>query len=265
MAFIYLTVGKKGAGKSMRDARLALKVLNGYKSAEKKHPELKKRIMLSKQKFAERIEAKELWSLDKNPNGHMRYWDNVYQLKYCPRVECWKSADPHPVHNADIFWDEISNDISQNNWATLPDWTKQIFSHARKRGVRIFANTQKYEMVDINFRRQVDEAWWVMKIIGTRDIDVTRPNPHHVLVFQMQEQFDPMDMENESDPRGLWELRIGFPRFALYTDRDASVFDTMHEVPPWTANRTQEVRYECVLGDLCTDPRHKIRIEHKPL
>lgn len=265
MAFIYLTVGKKGAGKSLRESRQAIRVMNGYYASEKKYPDLPRRIYFSKQKFAKRIEDIELWDLEKNPHGHLYYWDNVYQLKNCPRYACWKGDAPHPLHNADVFWDEIGNDITQTNWASTPDWTKQIFSHARKRGVRIFANTQKYEMVDINFRRQVDEAVWLIKLFGSRDIDVTRPNPRFIFVFQMSTKFDPMDMENENDPRNLWELREGWPSFAWYGKRDVSVFDTTSEVPPWIANKTQEISYECVLGDECTDPKHRAYVKHVPL
>jgi hypothetical protein len=292
MAFIFLTVGKKGAGKSLRESRMALRVMNGYYRTEKKYPLLKKRIFFSKQKFSKSIEDIELfWKMDwfdeefegekirvydyildvngdrivNNPEGHLFYWDNAYQLKNCPRSDCWKGKRSHPVHNADIFWDEIGNDIPQNAWAVTPDWMKQIFSHARKRGVRIYANTQKYEMVDINFRRQVDIAYWLIKLIGTRDIDATRPDPKFIFVWQMIQVFDPMDMENEADARNLSELRIGWPQFAYYTKRDVQVFDTTAEVPPWVANKMTEVKYQCVEGDNCADPKHREIIKHVPL
>ncbi len=131
--------------------------------------------------------------------------------------------------------------------------------------VRIYANTQKYEMVDINFRRQVDIAYWLIKLIGTRDIDATRPDPKFIFVLQMIQVFDPMDMENESDARNLAELRIGWPQFAYYTKRDVQVFDTTAEVPPWVANKMTEVRYQCVEGDNCADPKHRAIIKHVPL
>lgn len=251
--FIFFTVGRKGSGKSLYESRRALRILNGYYATEKKHPNLKRRIYFSKQKFAERIEEKELWNADKNPQGHLFYWRTAYDLLTCPRRDCWRGDAPHPLHNADVFWDEIADDIPREKWNELPEDLKQVFSHARKRGVRIFANTQKYEMVAIDFRRQCDEAVWLVKIIGSRDIDVSLPDVKHVWVLQMASHFDPLDMENENDPRGLAQLRQGWPKFHFYTSRDVSVFDTQWEVPPTVYNRYREEKPICIDPN-CTDP-----------
>lgn len=239
--------------------------MNGYLKTEKKYPHLKKRIYFSKQKFTERIENLE-W-IEKNPGGHLYYWHNAYELLSCPRKECWRGKKIHALHNADIFWDEIADDIPREKWNELPEELKQIFSHARKRGNRIFANTQKYEMVAIDFRRQVDIACWCVKVFGSRDIDVTKPNPKMIFVFQMVSFFDPMDMENEDDPRNLMQLREGFPSFHFYTRRDVSVFDTEWEVPPTEYNRMKELKFMCVEemnGGKCSDPEgHWRNVKHK--
>lgn len=262
MAFIYFTVGRKGAGKSLRESRTALKILNSYYAVEKRHPSLPRRIYFSKQKFSSRIEGQELNS-DQNPSGHLYYWHSAYDLLVCPRKSCWKPGS-HPLHNADVFWDEIADDVPREKWGDLPEEIKQIFSHCRKRSVRIFANTQKYEMVAIDFRRQVDVAFWVVKVMGTRDIDVTRPNPRFVAVLQMIWEFDPLDIENENDPRGLADLHEGFPKFAFYTGKDVSIFDTQYEVPPTKYTRLREVVYGCDLPpEECTDPKHGHFVKHE--
>lgn len=265
MAFIYFTVGQKGSGKSLREARQALGIMNNYYRTERKYPELKKRIYFSKQKFAPRIEELELNS-DSNPTGHLYYWSNAYQLLSCPRRNCWRGNSSHPVHNTDIFWDEIGDDISREKWNEIPEDLRQVFSHARKRGNRIFANTQKYEMVAIDFRRQVDVAVWVRKLFGSRDIDVTLPNIKRIWVIQYIRRFDPMDIENENDPRKLEDLVLWdwwWNRFAWYTGKHVSIFDTEWEVPPTLYNKLREVKYHCELGDNCTDPKHGHHIKHE--
>lgn len=283
MAFIFFTVGRKGSGKSLFESRRALSVMNGYLRTEKKYPQLPKRIYFSKQKFAERIERKELvysmsWQVhvdqetkiphrvydydfdDKgnkivaNPKGHLFYWSSAYDLLGCPRVNCWRGSNAHPLHNADVFWDEIADDIPREKWNELPEDLKQVFSHARKRAVRIFANTQKYEMVAVDFRRQCDQCVWLVKIIGSRDIDVTRPHPKLIYVLQLASEFDPLDMENENDPRNLLELRVGWPKIHWYTKKDVSVFDTEWEVPPTKYTRVREVKHVCIEGEKCSDP-----------
>lgn len=251
--FIFFTVGRKGSGKSLYESRRALEILNGYYKTERRYPDLKKRIYFSKQKFAERIEKVELVS-EENPNGHLYYWHSAYDLLRCPRLNCWKGEKVHPLHNADVFWDEIADDIPREKWSELPEDIKQIFSHARKRGVRIFANTQKYEMVAIDFRRQCDEAVWLVKVMGSRDIDVSLPDPKRVWVLQIASHFDPLDMENENDPRNLSELRIGWPKLHWYTRKDVSIFDTQWEVPPTVYNLYREMYPKCVNHPHCADP-----------
>lgn len=189
--YSYYIVGNKGNGKSLLESRLGRDLINGYYGIEKKYPQLPHRIYYTKQHYNKAIEDKELVLRrvynqkdptkykDEiiNPKGHLYYWYNVDDLQFCPRLDCWYSKNPHHVHSTDIAWDEIGNDLPPDHWKDTPDWLRQVFSHLRKRGNRCFANAQKYEMTDVHYRRQVDVAWMVSKIIGTRDIDPTRPDP----------------------------------------------------------------------------------------
>lgn len=287
MPNIWFTVGTKGSGKSTYESRRALKIMNQYKYTEKKYPDLKKRIYYSNQKFAKRIEDKELfykttydeetrqWTYKttalgerviNNPTGHLYYWQSGYDLLYCPRLHCWRGDRPHPLHHADVFLDEVADHFPRDKWNELPEALRQCFSHARKRGCRWFANTQKYSMVAIDFRQQVDVAVWLVKLFGSRDIDVTLPDPKWVYVFQMAMHFNPLDIENEDDPRALVHMQAKWPSFHFYRKYDTTIFDTTFELPPSEYNRMQEVRSECIHGDKCTDPNGKWHVvKHQPI
>lgn len=269
-AYITFVVGPKGSGKSMYEATNALRLIKEYYKIEKKYPQLRKRIYFSKQKFSDAVERKELWnykdpttSIPTKTSQHLYYWNSAEELQFCPRSRCWKSKVLHHLHDADVGWDEIGNDLQPDNWKNNPTWLRQIFSHARKRGNRIFANAQRYEMVDIHFRRQVDRALVLRKLFGTRDIDATRPAPKNVFVVQLIHEFDPEQIENEEDPRNLVEM--GFPTPRFYTNKDVAIFDTQYELPPYTVTKMREVIMECIEGDKCTDPKRHRKVRHVPV
>ena len=284
--YIFFIVGDKGAGKSLLEARMGRQFLAGYARTERKYPALPHRIYYSKQHFCKEIEDQELvqrkvvdpnnpskWEIQiLNPNGHLYYWNEVDELQFCPRQNCFRGTQPHHLHSTDVAWDEIGNDLPPDKWKDNPDWLRQIFSHARKRGNRIFANAQKYEMTDVHFRRQVDVAWIVTKLLGSRDIDPTTPDPKYVFVLQMAREFDPVDMENENDIRNLLNhdegeerKMIGWPKFRFYTRKDTEVFDTTFELPPYQVKRLKEVILECIHGKNCADPRHRRVVRHIPV
>ena len=281
--YIYFIVGSKGEGKSLLESRMGRDLLNGYRRIEKRYPKLPHRIYFSTQHFCKRIEDAELVQRKIpnpkkvgdykikiiNPKGHLYYWDEVDDLQFCPRVKCWMGEKPHHLHSADVAWDEIGNDLPPDKWKDNPDWLRQIFSHCRKRGNRLFANAQKYEMTDVHFRRQVDVAWMVTKIFGTRDIDPTRPDPKFVFVFQMIREFDPVDIEHEADPRNLMkegeEKMIGWPKFKFYTRKDTEIFDTTFELPPYQVHRLKEVVLQCIHGKKCADPKTGHKVRHVPV
>lgn len=289
--YINFIVGNKGSGKSLYEAVNALRLLRGYRRLEKKYKTMPRRVYFSKQKFAPKIENKELIlsprTIDHfrrnlspeeyektiasiktteqlvsfNRDRHLDYWDNVDQLHYCPRMYCWKGSKPHHIHNTDIGWDEIGNDIPPDNWKNNPDWLRQIFSHARKRQNRIFANAQRYEMVDIHFRRQVDVAYVVNKLIGTRDINASRPDPKWVFVLQIVREFDPEQIEVEGDPRHL-DTSWFFKGLYWYSKKDTDIFDTTFELPPYQVTKMKEVVLQCIEGENCKDPKHREKVKH---
>jgi hypothetical protein len=226
MSWVYLTEGKPGAGKSLDQARTALRILNGYFYIEKKYPKLPRRQFWSNQKFAPRIEAK--------AGERIQYWNDVQQLKVCRRVACWRGSEDHPLHDVDVGWDEVGKDLPSDSWLTTPKWLRQFFSHHRKRGVRIFANTQDYKAVDINVRRMVKNAYRVKKVWGSRDISVTLPPVRIIWGVIKKTYFDPDEIEYEIDPRK--RISLVWPSFFWIGRKLVETYDTSQELPPYKSH-----------------------------
>jgi len=236
---INLDYGAKGAGKSMSQARTALMLFDEYAASEKKYPLLPKRIYFGNQKFSKAIEEKEL-------GIHLFYWSNFQEMRYCPRPNCWKTNPKHPVHDTDIGHDEIGKDFPAGSFSDTPKWTKQVFSHLRKRGNRYFANTQVFEDIDIAFRRQIDCAYEIQKVFGSPDITATRPAPKMVWGVIQRREFDPKLLEWERDPakRELKKDSVLGEIFFI-RKRYVEAYDTTAELPPYKADTLSHVELWC--------------------
>jgi len=279
---VYLSWGKKGNGKSLDQARQALMLFDEYRRTEKRWPGLPIRAVFSNQKMSLAIEEKEI------PAGHLYYWSNAKQLRWCPRLEvdgkCFRSCDDlkctkrdeeghtvhykHPVHDMDIMHDEIGKDLPAGSWTDTPKWFKQIFSHLRKRGNRYYANTQVFEDIDISFRRQIDFAYQLTKSFGSGDITATRPPPKAIWGLIQKREFDPMMLEWERDPEKRERKREGsgwkFPTLIWISRKLVSVYDTKDELPPYKADTLEHVDMWCEDDDCEKHGRNKgkPRTEH---
>lgn len=246
---IYLIYGKKGSGKSLFMARLAQKLFNSYYRQERKYPDLQNRKLWSNIKFSEEVEKKEL-------GNHLEYWSNPEQL--------------YGLRNIDIFWDEIGKDLPAGSWADTSKDLKQVFSHLRKRGNRLFANTQVFEDIDISFRRQTDHAFQIKKLFGSKDISASLPPPKRVWGLLMMREFDPMQIEFVRDPEKREELVLSYmPTFVWLGYKYISMYDTQHEIPPYQPNKLKEIVMICREGINCQDKEkdgspHKI-VRHRPV
>jgi len=206
MSWIELTYGRPGEGKSLDQARTALQLFKSYERTERRYPDLPHRQMWSNQKFSEEIEAKEL-------GEHLFYWENPRQLK--------------DVRHSDILWDEIANHLPADSFKDTPRWLRALFAQHRKRGNRIFANTQDYKAVDINVRRMVGKAYKLRKLIGSRDISVTLPPVKRIWGVCMMSQLDPQGYK-EDDKKFVGASII--PTFFLIEKRYCEIFDTSQKI-----------------------------------
>ncbi len=248
---IYLDYGRKGAGKSLSQAKLALQLLKEYAQVEKKYPSLPHRILFSNVKFSKEIEEKEL-------GRHLFYWENFKQMQHCPRLDCWKSKEPHPVHDADIQHDEIGKDFPAGSWTNTPKWVRQIFSHLRKRGNRYFANTQVYEDIDIAFRRQIDFAAKLTKICGSADVTATRPPIKHAWGIIVKYYFNPELLEWERDPdKRKVKADFEIPEIIGIRKKYIRAYDTHAELPPYMPDTLEHQELWCENDDCPVHGRNK--------
>lgn len=246
---IYLVWGRPGMGKSLDQARTALKLFAQYKQIQKKYPQLPHRTMWSNQKFNDTLEKEHL-------HKDLFYWENPRQLK--------------GLRDVDILWDEIGKDLPGDSWRDTPKWLRQLFSHYRKRGNRIYANTQDYKSVDINFRRMIKTAWRVKKVIGNRDISVTMPAVKNVWGIIKKQEFDPIvveqlggdliaDIDQKHQKKFLGGIKSK-TRYFLIKRKYVNAYDTTAEIPPYMPDKFEHHTITC------EDPKCGFeRVEHKKI
>lgn len=231
---IYMTYGSKGSGKSLSFARDTYKVVRQIKKSIRKYPQLPHREILFKGKLSNEF-------LKFSQPVVIRLWEDVRDIRICQRENCWKKNPKHAPHNSDIFWDEVGSDFSAGSWIDTPRWIKLFFSYCRKRQNRIFMNTQVYEDTDVSFRRQIDHAEECTKLIGSRDVDATRPPVKYVWGIIIRRSHDPRILEFEHDPlqreaketitkKIYWDIAI--PRPMPIRQKYVSIYDTTDENPP---------------------------------
>jgi len=172
------------------------------------------------------------------------YWTNPREL--------------YGIRDADIGWDEIGKDLPAGSWGDTPKELKQVFSHLRKRGNRIFANTQVYEDIDISFRRQIDKAYKIEKLMGSRDISATLPPLKKVWGVITVREFDPLELENVKE--GFRKNIGGLPKIILLRKKYVEMYDTKMELPPYMPDKLEHREMEC------TDPNcDHIRVIHRTI
>lgn len=246
---IYCYYGAKGQGKSYFCAYLATKIIEQYRKNERKYPELAKRQFWSSQKFSDEYEKTELFDDVNNPDGRLHYWSHPSQL--------------YKLKNVDILWDEIGKDLPAGSFANTPKKLKQVFSHLRKRGNRLFANTQVYEDIDISFRRQVDYAFEIKKIMGSPDVSATMPAPPFIWGLMRIRRFDPMFLEHQRDPEKREMLYNGLGRIYPIRKKYIEIYDTHSEIPPYHPDKMYEIILTCIEGEKCTEFNEKTHLPHR--
>lgn len=245
---IYCYYGAKGQGKSYFCAYMAVNVIAQYRRAEKRYPKIGHRQFWSSQRFSEEYEKLELWDAETNPDGRLHYWAHPSQL--------------YNLKNVDILWDEIGKDLPAGSFASTPKRLKQVFSHLRKRGNRLFANTQIYEDIDVSFRRQIDYAYEIKKVMGSKDVSATMPAPKFIWGVMRMRRFDPIFLEHQRDPEKRDMMYDGIGRLYFIRRRYVKIYDTHHEIPPYNPDKFFETTITCIEGENCKEYDHKNKKPH---
>jgi len=234
----YLFYGKKGNGKSMVMAYIASYLARDYRLIQKKFPHLPRRTLYANTPFSKSLEDKF--------QGQLKYWENPRQL--------------YSVRNADILWDEIGKDLPADDWKNVPKKLRAVFSHLRKRGNRLFANTQVYDDIAISFRRQVDRTFWLKKVMGSPDISATLPpvKTPWGLVMVLEQDISKLNA-NTTDSMTKTTTSLVLPRLCLIERALIESYDTTAEIPPYRPTELEHLTFKC-LEPGC----NKVHVEHRP-
>lgn len=202
MAIFEITEGPPGQGKSLDQAQKALWLARRNVRWHKKgHPV---RQIWSNQKFSVEFENKFA--------GYIFYWTDP--------------ADLCKLRNVDILWDEIATELDARNFANLSTEMKRFLSQYRKRGVDIYANTQDFSMIDARARLMISKVTTLKKLIGSRDISTTKPNPKFIWGLIMKR--DVLNFR-ETDPE---KKKYGLiPSFFFIEKYLVSLYDTTQDIP----------------------------------
>lgn len=256
-----LIFAKPGNGKSLEQARLSEKVLREYHKTEKRYPTLKKRVLMTNQILNKLITDTEI------EHGHLKYWEEPEEFRYCPRNVCWRAIEkngipvPHRNHDVDIFVDEGSTLFPADKWADTPIWLRKMFAQHRHNGIRFVMLTQDFKGIDINARRMIWQAYFMKKEMGSRDISPTLPALHEwsllnpfnsVWGFYSKQRIDPQVMEmdpmtlltlklNEKKADDYAELKlVGNKEYHLITWHKVNLYDTTQDVKEYEVKREIE-------------------------
>jgi len=201
-----LYYGARGSGKSLHQAKLCLLIFKYLDYIYRPSAKIKiphRAIVFSIQRFNKKIEderlvfkfgykietdpdgnktivANEKIKRVHNPVGNLYYWNDAKDLRYCPRIVCWRGNQRHRLHHCYIIFDDMATILPADNWQSTPIWMRKMFAQARHFGIRIISNTQDPFSLDINFRRYCDMAFRFRKIIGSVDPDETKPPIKHI-------------------------------------------------------------------------------------
>jgi len=236
---LYLFVGAKGSGKSLFGAKLIDHLIKRYKATERRYPALPKRAIHTNIKLALSIEKQEL-------GKHLHYWENYRQLYH--------------LRNADIYWDEVAKDLPQDCWKDTPRELRQVFSHCRKRGNRIFLNCQNIKDLDVNVKRQTDYLYRLRKWIGSRDISASLPPVKRVWGLMSLTSYDVQKVLAQDD-FDLVKPKSFFPSFMVLRRRYVELYDTTAEIPAYRPDELEHYELHCKHPG-CT---YHTKVEHRKI
>jgi len=149
-----------------------------------------------------------------------------YEATFGDWVTYW--SDTHEVthlRDVDLIWDEIATELDSRNFALLSSELKRFLSQYRKRGVDIYANTQDFSMVDLRARLMITGVKTLTKIVGSRDISTTKPNPKYIWgLIMVRDVENWREVAPEKKKHGL------IPDFFTISKKLTAMYDTREDI-----------------------------------
>ena len=133
----------------------------------------------------------------------------------------------------DIIYDELSIEFDSRNWQNMDKNKNKWVKQHRKLELEIYANTQDFNMVDINIRRVTDNLYWLTKIpfpFSSPDPSATKPDfpVAYAFVFQFK-----IKAKGYEEDKPIQEIAVSkVPRPFLFRPFDIAVYDTRYVVEP---------------------------------
>lgn len=208
---------RPGNGKTLQMARVADALFKEYRWVQRKYPQLPKRALWSNMKFSKAIE-------DAHLGYDLHYWTDPREL--------------YGLRDVDILWDDIGIYLATEEWDKVDKRLRKMLIMYRHRGLRIYATTQDYKQVAIQYRRMVKTAYKMTKVIGSRDKSATRPPVKRVWGLIWLRKFDVEELEaQKSGGASLKRLKKDgsafFPSDWFFIERDlVDMYDSYEELDP---------------------------------
>jgi len=218
---IELAVGLPGQGKSLLSAKTVLDLLHRNARWEKRSGKVRR--ILSNMPLSPSLMAK--WP------DRIGYWRTLEEV--CEQEDC------------DVIWDEVANQMDARNWLNLPQSVKEWLRHHDKVGVEVYANTQNFEAVDVQFRRLVNRLFVVSKLIGSPRPAATKPPIRKVWGIIMMRQHDPKLYKFVNDTGEEVKSAYGMPSFFTIRREYVDAYDTTYKVPADLETELRHIEKVC--------------------
>lgn len=214
-----LVAGNTGQGKSLYCAKVSIETLKQAKKRIDKFGAKMLRPFWSNLQFSRAVEAEY--------GDIIRYWGEASAWKYDAEYLARELKD------ADLLWDEISEELGADSWERTSRPMKSFLRQYRKRGVRILSNTQDHADVSIHARRRLHKVIYAFKVIGSRDVSATLPDPKFIWGLVVLKT---VENPKETDPTAL--KFDSFPEDVFFITKElCELYDTraivgISEFPP---------------------------------
>jgi len=207
MATFEITEGAPGQGKSLYTARLTKRLVQRNKKWYAKTGV--RRVVYSNLRYSESFEE---FAGYHTSEPFVSYWSDSSELV--------------KLHDVDVVWDEIATELDSRNFAELSTEMKRFLSQYRKRGIDIYANTQDFSMIDRRARLMISGVATLTKLIGSRDISTTKPNPKHIWGLVMIRQV--VNYREDNPEKKKYEI---LPTFMIIERSLVDLYDTRQDIP----------------------------------
>lgn len=145
--------------------------------------------------------------------GFIQYWTDLDQLT--------------PLRDCDVVIDEVATYFDARLWADLPQELRRWLAQHRKFGIEIYGTAQDFAQVDKSFRRLTSDLLYLTKLVGSRDISATRPDPKYIWGVSLVRTLDPTVYD---ELKSKFAGSGGIPRFMFITRAATQIFDTRAEI-----------------------------------